>query len=106
MEAQSCTRSPDHNPMLSKKQGTYLKSEAASQRLIHSPPPPPRKFKLALLLEQISRDDGATLKELTSVTGWLPHTARAAITGLRKLGHDIRCKRVDGLSRYTVDCGQ
>lgn len=91
--------------MPSKKQGTYLKSEAASQRLIH-PPPSPRKTKLALLLEQISKEDGDTLKELTSVTSWLPHTARAAITGLRKHGHDIRCKRVDGLSRYTVDCGQ
>jgi hypothetical protein len=34
----------------------------------------------------LSTDKGATLEELTDATGWLPHTARAALTGLRKRG--------------------
>ena len=64
-------------------------------------PKPIRTTKVALLLEVISRKEGATLDELTSATGWLPHTARAAITGLRKRGHDVCCTRIDGVSRYT-----
>ncbi|MGA2639208.1 MAG: DUF3489 domain-containing protein [Methylocella sp.] len=35
------------------------------------------------------RDKGATLASLVEATGWLPHTARAAITGLRKRGFAI-----------------
>lgn len=65
-------------------------------------PPPARKTKLSQLLELISREGGATLEELTSASVWLPHTARAAITGLRKRGHEVRCERVDGVSRYLV----
>ena len=67
-----------------------------------APPQPQRRTKQASLLELIGREGGATLEELTSVTGWLPHTTRAAITGLRKRGHDVQCKRVDGVSRYIV----
>ena len=36
-----------------------------------------------------------TLAELVSNTGWLPHTARAALTGLRKRGYTIRIHRGD-----------
>jgi predicted AAA+ superfamily ATPase len=62
----------------------------------------PRKTKQSQLLELISREGGATLMELTSATGWLPHTTRAAITGLRKRGHDVERQRVEGVSRYTL----
>ena len=42
----------------------------------------------------LERDKGATLAELIAATGWLPHTTRAALTGLRKKGHLIeRSKR-------------
>jgi len=51
---------------------------------------------------EAAADVQATLLELTAASGWLPHTTRAAITGLRKRGHDVRCKRVDGVSRYTI----
>ena len=39
--------------------------------------------------------DGATLAELVANTGWLPHTARAALTGLRKRGYTVRIDRAD-----------
>jgi hypothetical protein len=68
-------------------------------------PQPERKSKQALLLELISSEGGASLEELTSATGWLPHTVRAAITGLRKRGHGVQCQRCDGASRYTVGSG-
>lgn len=45
---------------------------------------------------------GATLTELIAATDWLPHTTRAALTGLKKKGHQIeRCKR-DGATCYTI----
>ena len=36
-----------------------------------------------------------TLAELVSNTGWLPHTARAALTGLRKRGYAVVIDRAD-----------
>lgn len=54
------------------------------------------------ILELLRRGQGATLDELTGATGWLPHTTRAALTGLRKKGmkiekakrHDVTCYRI------------
>lgn len=45
--------------------------------------------KIEQVLTLLHRDEGATLAEITGFTGWLPHTARAALTGLRKKGHAI-----------------
>jgi Protein of unknown function (DUF3489) len=36
-----------------------------------------------------------TLAELIANTGWLPHTARAALTGLRKRGYAVVIDRAD-----------
>jgi hypothetical protein len=47
------------------------------------------------------REGGAALAELNSVTGWLPQTTRAALTGLRKRGMALeRLCDPDGTSRY------
>ncbi len=58
--------------------------------------PPRVGSKLDRLLGMVSTDEGATLDELIGATGWLPHTARAALTGLRKRGYDVRLVRGDG----------
>jgi len=50
----------------------------------------------ALLL----RDEGATLDQIIAATGWLPHTTRAALTGLRKKGYAIDRDKVDGVRTY------
>ena len=34
-----------------------------------------------------------TLAELIAATGWLPHTTRAALTGLRKRGYAVGIDR-------------
>lgn len=60
----------------------------------------PRKAETVLTL--LRRAEGATLHELVAATGWLPHTTRAALTGLRKKGHQITRTKVEGVSRYTV----
>ena len=42
--------------------------------------------KRAHVIALLERDTGATLDELVAATGWLPHTGRAALTGLRHKG--------------------
>ena len=50
----------------------------------------------ALVLDLLRREEGATLAELIAATGWLPHTTRATLTGLKKKAHVIeRGKRGD-----------
>jgi hypothetical protein len=49
--------------------------------------------KLARVIDLLQRSEGATIPNLTEATGWLAHTTRAALTGLRKRGY---AERVDG----------
>jgi hypothetical protein len=59
--------------------------------------------KQALILSMLQRKTGANLADLVSATGWLPHTTRAALTGLRKRGHVLERSRPEGkLSVYRV----
>jgi hypothetical protein len=58
--------------------------------------------KRSLVIEMLCRADGATLTQLVETTGWLPHTTRAALTGLRKKGHVITAAKVDGVSVYRM----
>ena len=59
--------------------------------------------KRALVLYLLRRDGGASLDELVGATGWLPHTTRAALTGLRKAGHVIvRDQSEVGGSTYRI----
>ena len=56
----------------------------------------PRITKSAAVVALLQRPQGATLAELITATGWLPHTTRAALTGVRKNGHVIdKTKRGD-----------
>lgn len=41
------------------------------------------------LICMLSRDGGTTIAEISAALGWQPHTTRAAITGLRKSGHEV-----------------
>jgi len=54
------------------------------------------------LLALLQRQDGASLADITAATGWLPHSARAALTGLRKKGVTIDKRKADGVTRYFV----
>jgi Protein of unknown function (DUF3489) len=59
--------------------------------------------KLALVIEHLQRADGATLIDLALATGWLPHTTRAALTGLRKRGYAVIRERIGaGGSVYRI----
>jgi hypothetical protein len=59
--------------------------------------------KQALIIGLLSRDEGATLSNITAATGWLPHTARAALTGLRHKGYALTSsKEVGGARTYRI----
>jgi Protein of unknown function (DUF3489) len=59
--------------------------------------------KLGLVIEHLQHADGATLIDLTQATGWLPHTTRAALTGLRKRGYAVIRERAGaGESIYRI----
>ena len=58
--------------------------------------------KQALVVDLLTRADGASLAELVAATGWLTHTTRAALTGLRKRGHAIIGNKVDKTTRYRI----
>jgi hypothetical protein len=60
--------------------------------------------KRALIIEMLSTEQGVTLDALIDATGWLPHTTRAALTGLRKSGFVIErmADRGKGASAYRV----
>jgi hypothetical protein len=52
------------------------------------------------LIALVLRDEGATLDQMIAATGWLPHTTRAALTGLKKKGYVISSDKVDGVRTY------
>jgi hypothetical protein len=67
---------------------------------------PRQGSKLAEVMALLSRKQGVGIEELTSTTGWLPHTTRAALTGLRKRGFAIERSRLEqGGSVYRIVAG-
>ena len=63
-------------------------------------PAPTRKIDTVIAL--LRRKEGATLAEMTSATGWLPHSARAVLTGLRKKGHKLEKTRRGDVTCYRI----
>ena len=52
--------------------------------------------KRRLIIAMLSRREGATLDDLVAATGWLPHTTRAALTGLRQKGLCLERSKSEG----------
>lgn len=61
-----------------------------------------RPNKTTQILALLERAEGASLDQLVSATGWLPHTTRAALTGLKRKGHMLSSDKVDGLRIYRI----
>ena len=63
-----------------------------------------RVTKAGQVLAMLQGPDGASLEELVALTGWLPHTTRAALTGLRKKGHRVTSvKSESGTRIYRIE---
>jgi hypothetical protein len=69
--------------------------DRANGGVASTPKLPRRGTKIAWVIELLQSSDGVTLAELVANTGWLPHTARAALTGLRKRGYAVVIDRAD-----------
>lgn len=63
---------------------------------------PKKPAKSELVLGVLRRAEGATLDQMVEATGWLPHTTRAALTGLKKKGHVISSEKLDGVRTYRI----
>ena len=62
---------------------------------------PRASTKRAVLIGMLERSEGASIAEIGQRLGWLPHTVRAAITGLRHAGREVtRSKDATGQSVY------
>lgn len=91
-----------------------LASPVAPDRVEHSTPElptipaagiqPKPSTELGIVLSMLEAPGGAPLSKLVEVAGWLPHTTRAALTGLRKRGFTIVSEKTEagGSSVYRV----
>jgi Protein of unknown function (DUF3489) len=100
--SQNTTRSPG-------KQSSHSKPPSESADLPTANVPgadadrPRASTKRAVLIGMLERPDGASVAELGQRLGWLPHTVRAAITGLRHAGREVtRSKDAEGQSVYRL----
>lgn len=63
---------------------------------------PKAKSKIANVVALLERSEGAALADIVAATGWQVHSARAALTGLRKKGHSIEKSKAGGVTRYSI----
>ena len=64
---------------------------------------PAKPTKTATILKLLRRPKGASVADLQKAVGWKDHSIRAALTALRKKGHDVVRDQSDaGISRYHV----
>jgi Protein of unknown function (DUF3489) len=93
---------PDAPEALPKKRSR----KAAGKRAHRAGPDqaPRAGSKQALVISLLSRAKGATLDHLVNATGWLPHTTRAALTGMRRRGHELaKTKNAVGQTVYRIE---
>jgi Protein of unknown function (DUF3489) len=96
-DRKTAPRSPSH------RNSDGSKSSASTPPTLNVIASPRAGSKQALVTEMLSANGGATLDALVKATGWLPHTTRAALTGLRKRGFSIERTREAGeTSMYRI----
>lgn len=78
------------------------RKQRSKEQTLSPAPADPAQPKSAMVLDLLRREDGATLDEIVTATGWLPHSARAALTGLRKKGHMINKAKRGDLTCYRM----
>lgn len=90
--AKKCWRRMIHEPQCN--------AAAPKQGAPPTGPAPARgSSKAAQVLAILESPEGATIEQLVAATNWLPHTARAALTGLKKKGHTITSEKLEGGAR-------
>ncbi|MEO3471446.1 DUF3489 domain-containing protein [Roseomonas sp. CAU 1739] len=102
MESMETAADNDEAPVASADGGAEAVQEPAAGPGTQDAPPRRPAGKLGEVLQAISAEAGATLAEITTLTGWLPHAARAAVTGLRKRGFDVALIQQNGRKAYCL----
>lgn len=67
------------------------------------PTAPRAPTKADRLVTMLRSPDGASIEEMSNNLGWLPHTLRAALTGLRKKGHAIVRGQQGSVTVYRIE---
>lgn len=62
------------------------------------------RTKKAQLIQMLNRKAGADVATISKKVGWLPHTTRAALSGLRKTGFELKSEKPGNgqPSRYRI----
>lgn len=109
-EGRTLVGSPDLRPASQVDQPlapTTARAEANTPEpepdMANKKPPVRPGTKQALLVDLLLRTEGASIPEIQQATGWQPHTARAAITGLKKKSFAVTsAPRGDGTRAYRL----
>ena len=107
-EASAALANRDQAAILSKLDAKDARPAEAMEPGPAGPSAPRGGSKLARVIALLERDHGATIAELIAATGWLAHTTRAALTGLRKRGYAVAIDRSDDKrgSFYRIPAGE
>jgi hypothetical protein len=90
-------------PAIAQPDGKDLPLKAPVALTAKAEAAPRPQNKISGVIELLQRSKGATLAEMITATGWLAHTTRAALTGLKKKGKVIeRGKRGDVTCYFLV----
>lgn len=99
-DAQPRKRRMAREPKADDQQASIPASGATTDKPASKEPRAPSK--IAAVIALLEREQGATLAEMVAATGWLPHTTRAALTGLKKKGHVITKDKRGNVTCYRI----
>lgn len=83
---------PEIPEMTTVRRGRTPGRKSTTKAALTSPAPQAVKSpggKQAKVIRMLNRKPGASLDQIMEATGWLAHSARAVLSGLRKKGHTI-----------------
>jgi hypothetical protein len=95
-QAQSASNEPLRETKAAADEKRSRDASGAKESIDDGAASPRAGTKQALVIAMLCAKGGATLNALVDATGWLPHTTRAALTGLRKRGFAIERTREEG----------
>ncbi len=64
--------------------------------------PKSKETKIAKVTAMLARESGASLGAICDATDWQAHSVRAAISGLRKSGHEVERTPAEGAKGGSV----
>lgn len=96
--AKTVGRQAPTKPASTARRAPSPKRTARVPRAVAAPPvapspPTPAASKQSQLIALLSSAPGASIVQMTKLTGWQPHTVRGTISGVlrKKLGLDVAC---------------